>query len=196
MIILFPFGSQVYQLVNEKSDRDYLALSVNEPSPTFIDTGFGTESVEVWSVQQFRELVDNHDLKALEVYFENKETLDPLLYPNDIFVLKKDSLRRSVSATVSNAHVKAKKKFIDNEIYTGLKSYWHCIRILTMFIALAKHGTFKPSAFKEQLKECYEDIINKQDQPPETLFKSLEETYKKQLKELQHEFRLLCPLVP
>lgn len=194
MIILFPFGSQVYQLVNEKSDRDYLALSINEPTPTLIDTGFGTESVEIWSVSQFKELVQKHGLKALEVYFENKEMLDPILFPNDKFLLDKSLLRRSVSATVSNAHVKAKKKFIDGEIYTGLKSYWHCIRILTMFNHLVAEGDFKPSQFKEQLEPIYDSIIQRQDHDPLTLFKGLEEDFKTLLKDLKHTFKLACPL--
>ena len=112
-----------------------------------------------------------------------------------IHKLNKSNLRRSVSAVCSNAHVKAKKKIRDGEIYIGLKSYWHTIRILTMYTDLAKFGTFNPKGYKEQLNPIYEDIMSMVDDPePDTIFKRLVEKYDPLARELLHEFRLLCPL--
>ena len=192
MILLLPFGSQVYGMTNPKSDKDYLAISIDEDKPESIDTGYGSSEVEIWSYSEFLEKLEAHDLKALEIYFENRATF--LSSFNTYFTLSKSKLRRAVSAVVSNAHVKAKKKLIDGEVYTGLKSYWHCIRILTMFNVLADKGIFKPSSFVEELDYIYVDIIERQGDEPLGIFQSLENDYKVLLKSLHHTFKLRCPL--
>ena len=90
---------------------------------------------------------------------------------NLIHRLNKSNLRSSVSAVCSNSHVKAKKKIRDGEVYIGLKSYWHTIRILTMYTDLAKFGTFNPKDYKERLNHIYEDIMSMVDDPePDTIF--------------------------
>lgn len=192
MILMFPFGSRVYGLTNPKSDRDYLAICFDNYKPETIDAGYGTSEVEIWSYTEFLDKLEAHDLKALEIYFENRAIF--LSGFNTYFQLDKSKLRRAVSAVVSNAHVKAKKKFIDGEIYTGLKSYYHCIRILTMFNVLADKGIFTPSKFFEELDPIYVDIMERQHDDPTTLFQNLESDYKVLLKSLQHTFRLRCPL--
>ena len=192
MIYLFPFGSHMYQLTNFKSDRDYLAIVVDEPKPKYIDTGFGNTEIEIWSLSEFNDKLEKCDLKALEVFYEYFDICKNFIS----FTMNEnllDSLRRSVSATVSNAHVKAKKKIRDGEIYIGLKSYFHCIRILTMFDYLAKNLTFKPSSFKSLLEYSYLDIINRENTDPISMFNLLENDYKYLLKSLQHSFRLNCP---
>ena len=42
MILLLPFGSQVYGMTNPKSDKDYLAICIDEDKPENIDTGYGS----------------------------------------------------------------------------------------------------------------------------------------------------------
>lgn len=193
MIHLLPFGSRVYGLTNPKSDYDFVAIACGDYVPEYIDTGYGSSEVEIWTVAQFKERLEAYDLKALEIYYENNEFCRyklNVLFPS----IDKEKLRRAVSAVVSNAHVKAKKKIADGEIYAGLKSYFHCIRILTMFNALAKHGTFKPSGFVNELDYAYQDILRRQKDNPITMFTLLEADYKKLLKTLQHQFKLQCPL--
>ena len=192
MILLLPFGSQVYGMTNPKSDKDYLAICIDEDKPENIDTGYGSSEVEIWSYSEFLDKLEAHDLKALEVYFENIAIF--LSGFNTHFTLSKSKLRRAVSAVVSNAHVKAKKKLIDGEVYTGLKSYWHCIRILTMFNVLADKGIFKPSSFIEELDYIYVDIMERQGDEPSGIFQHLENDYKVLLKSLHHTFKLRCPL--
>jgi len=187
--IHFLTGSQLYGMTNPLSDYDYLVINNNEdpfPYPP-------NKEIEVWSRDKFLVKLVDHDLKALEVYFSNDYFFRT--YYGFGFNLNKSNLRRAVSAVVSNAHVKAKKKIRDGEIYTGLKSYWHTIRILTMYVDLAKNGSFDPRGYKDKLNHIYEDIISMLNDPePETLFKRLVEKYDPLARELLHEFRLLCPL--
>ena len=187
MITLLIVGSRLYGLTNELSDTDYLAIISDGESYPFPEN----KDIEVRTVSEFQASLDKHDLKALEVYFGYPE-----LFPNTIpatFTFNEDSLRRAVSGVSSNAHVKAKKKIRDGEIYTGLKSFWHCIRILTMYIGLAKHGNFSPSSYSQKLKSTYLDIMSRIDDDPTTMFDKLNETYDTEMRKLLHEFRLLCP---
>lgn len=178
-----PFGSQVYGLINKESDKDYIYIKPDNSS--FEST---SKDDEVFTTTEFQKLLDLHDVKALETYFYSEE-----VQTDFDFKLNVNILRSAVSKVVSNAHVKAKKKFKDEEIYIGLKSYYHCIRLLTMFTYLAKHGTFNPSSFKYELEYIYLDIINRQKDNPTTMFLELEKDYKKMLKSLQHTFRMYCP---
>lgn len=180
-----PFGSQVYGLINKESDKDYIYIKPDNSS--FEST---SKDDEVFTTTEFQKLLDLHDVKALETYFYSEE-----VQTDFDFKLNVNILRSAVSKVVSNAHVKAKKKIKDEEIYIGLKSYYHCIRLLTMFTYLARHRTFDPSRFKYELDYVYQDIVmQRQNQPnSETLFQDLEADYKKLLKSLQHTFRMYCP---
>lgn len=188
----FNYGSSVYGLTNELSDVDYMVLHID---PTYQLHEY-PEDVDVWTLEQFQEKLNDHDLKALEVYYHNFDTFYNVFEME--FKLNKDKLRRSVSATCSNSYVKAKKKLRQGDKYIGLKSYWHCIRILTMFIHLAKYQHFNPANFKDKLFDVYHNIMDCMKLPHEgdELFTLLEIDYhhRQRLKNLQHEFRMLCPL--
>lgn len=182
-IFKVPFGSQVYGLTNNKSDEDYIYIY-----PDTVDLISIPKDDSHMTTYMFQSELDQHSVKALEAYFYSEELQN---YFN--FELNLSFLRKRVSAVVSNAHVKAKKKFIDNEVYIGLKSYYHCIRILTMFNYLAREGTFNPSSFVCELEYIYQDILSREEESPETLFINLENDYKKMLKNLQHTFKMYCP---
>lgn len=182
--IKVPFGSSVYGLTNKFSDKDYAYIVTNSK----ID--LDTEEHQVYTMQEFQTALNDHDIKAIELYYTSPEVSKAFTFNLDL-----QKLRSGVSKVVSNSHVKAKKKFRDNEIYIGLKSYYHCIRILTMFNYLAREGTFNPTSFKNELEYVYLDIMKRESNNPETLFKELEQDYKMMLKNLQHCFRLYCPKV-
>ena len=188
----FRYGSSVYGLTNELSDIDYMVLHID---PTYQLHEY-PEDVDIWTLEQFQDKLDAHDLKALEIYFHYFDTFYNYYEMN--FKLNKDKLRRSVSATCSNSYVKAKKKLIQGDIYLGLKSYWHCIRILTMFTHLAKYQHFNPANFKEKLEVIYLTILQYKTSTlaGDKIFSLLENThdYRQLLKTLQHDFRMLCPL--
>lgn len=197
MFYKYIWGSQLYGLTNKQSDKDYLIIFENEIEKNNYIKERSTVNDECWTWNEFQEKLNQHDLKALEVYYANQGTIKTHLfyYCNEYqFKLNLQQLRKSVSAVVSNAHVKARKKFQDKNIYIGLKSYYHCIRILIMFTYLAKNGRFNPCDFKNELDYVYTDIvINSQNKDPDSLWDQLESKYKYMLKSLQHTFKLYCP---
>ena len=128
----YLFGSKLYGLTNNKSDEDYLIVfNTNSEKDEYIKNT-NNKDEECWTWEEFKNHLEAHDLKALEVYYSNVGNVGTHLYINCEeyqFQLNLQQLRKAVSAVVSNAHVKAKKKFKDQEVYIGLKSYYHCIRI-------------------------------------------------------------------
>lgn len=186
----FLTGSQLYGLSNENSDYDYLVLIENTSIPY---PHLTNPDITVMPLSSFKESLQTHDLKALEVYYSNVEYFRKN-YSID-HSINKSKLRRSVSSTVSNSHVKSKKKIRDGEVYIGVKSYWHTIRILTMYLDYARNSTFNPSGFSAELKPIYDDIMSYAEDPDvNTIFSRLVEKYDPLARELLHEFRLLCPL--
>lgn len=186
------YGSSVYGLTNSKSDKDFMFLLIHmQPLPFEIK-----EDVDFWTLEQFQEKLDQHDLKALEVYYYYFDLFYNQLEMRHTF--NADSLRRSVSATCSNSYVKAKKKLRQGDKYIGLKSYWHCIRILTMFIHLAQYKHFNPASFKNKLENIYTTIMQYDTSILEAshIISLLDNHhgYKQYLNTLQTEFRILCPL--
>lgn len=189
MLVPFLYGSRLYGLYNNHSDFDYLFITDNvETVRTLV-----SPDTDVYTLSDFEIALNNsHSLKCIEVYFSN-----PLFfYARDIqFKLNKDTLRRSVSKVASNAYVKAKKKIRDGERYIGLKSYWHCIRILYQMCILAEHKTYDPTKLKE-LSHIYLSIMSYnsyEETFKDEIFKLLDQQFYAYMNELLHNFRLLAP---
>ena len=187
MIFLFQTGSQLYNLTNSKSDHDYLAIITHGTHYPYPEN----KEIEVWTLAEFKQKLVEYDLKALEVYLSNMYIFNSIQIR---LVEDKEQLRRSVSAVVSNAYVKSKKKIRDGEVYTGIKSYWHCLRILYFY----KNFSFKypdnPSTAFLDLKDIYNDIMSFEGKyPVEELYSKLKEKYDPLLKEYRHTFRTNFP---
>ena len=110
----YLFGSKLYGLTNNKSDEDYLIVfNTNSEKDEYIKNT-NNKDEECWTWQEFKSKLESHDLKALEVYYANVGNVGTHLFINCEeyqFRLNLQQLRKAVSAVVSNAHVKAKKKF-------------------------------------------------------------------------------------
>lgn len=181
-----PFGSRVYGLTNEESDYDYVEITDNVLFCS-IDP-----NIECYSFEMFKEKLEAHDIKAIELYFTAKEFFnDHGIY----FKLDKKRLRHSVSAVVSNAYVKAKKKILQGDVYIGVKSYYHCIRILRYANSLVENNNLDFKQEKEYLRPIYNDIVinRKNKEGNSETFSDLDSAYKTTLQELRHDFKMLCP---
>lgn len=143
IVAMYDYGSTVYGTRNEKSDRDVIMI-VNDKEAScnqqelapFLD-------VNVYSRQEFEELVKKHEVTALECL----ALTDDLIWKKPAqpwhFELHLPELRQSLSAKSSNSWVKAKKKFIveqDYAPYIGQKSAWHAIRIMEFGYQIATKG--------------------------------------------------------
>ena len=206
------WGSKLYGLTNKQSDEDYVIICVDKNDPE-LEQYKNDPNIEIFTTSEFQEKLNDHDLKAIEILFAHfgKFSFTGYYEPtNNIdvsedytfafyFRLDKNKLRSSVSKVVSNAYVKSKKKFIDGEYYIGAKSYYHCFRILTMFISLAKREHFKPDAYQKDLDFIYNRIVLNYNKylddslSPLESWKNMDNEYNVYLKSLQHTFKLYCP---
>ena len=141
------FGSTVYGTRTDKSDIDIIAISESEEDsytiyqskdyPELSDYSRDVD-LHIISTKTFQEILNNHDIMALETYYQMHED-DKELFE---FTLDLDKLRRKVSAVCSNSWSKARKKLDipEEDDYLGLKSLFHSIRILSYGIDLARDG--------------------------------------------------------
>lgn len=141
------FGSTVYGTRTDKSDIDIIAITESDEdlyiiyqSKDYREFSDYSKDVDlhIISTRTFQELLDEHDIMALETYYQLRAA-DKELFR---FSLDLDKLRRKVSAVCSNSWSKARKKLDipEEDDYLGLKSLFHSIRILSYGINLARDG--------------------------------------------------------
>ena len=147
IITALHYGSIVYGTRTERSDIDIIAIVQSDEDlyniyqskdyPEFSDYSTDVD-LHLISIKTFQELLNNHDIMALETYYQMHED-DKELFK---FSLDLDKLRRKVSAVCSNSWSKARKKLDipEEDDYLGLKSLFHSIRILSLGIDIAKDG--------------------------------------------------------
>lgn len=169
LICMYEFGSTVYKSNDFYSDIDFIIViddisifksiitddmvyhvmgkynchDKSDPSQIEIQHQYEYKnlSFNIYPESVWERKCKNLSIDALEcafldknfIYKEDKKYLDT----NNI---DKIQLRRSISATVSNSWVKAKKKFIDGEEKIGYKSLFHALRILMYGIQIYKFG--------------------------------------------------------
>jgi predicted nucleotidyltransferase len=139
------YGSTVYGTRTERSDIDIITIVQSDEDlydvyqskdyPEFSDYSTDVD-LHLISTKTFQELLNNHDIIALETYYQMKEDNKELFN----FTLDLDTLRRKVSSVVNNSWSKARKKLDipEEDDYLGLKSLFHSIRILSYGIDIAK----------------------------------------------------------
>lgn len=134
----FMYGSRVYGTNHQDSDYDFICVLEHKEQDNPL-AQFG--DVTNYSVDEFQELVNQHEISVLECLFLPTEFV---LKQNQTFSfsLNKSKLRESISAKSSNSWVKCKKKFLveeDYNPYVGKKSAWHSLRILDFGKQIADH---------------------------------------------------------
>jgi hypothetical protein len=213
-LIGMKWGSSLYGFTNDKSDTDYVIIcdSLDDPE---LEEYKNNPDIEIFNKEQFQKALDSHNIKALEIAFSYGQqraggTIDIEDYEFKFDKINKDKLRSEISRVVSNAYVKSKKKFLDKEYYIGAKSYWHCIRILTMFIDLAKQEKSYNGGYcwgvhfdkyKIELDYIYNDIFSTKGELKlfdENLsdienWEKMNNRYSAHLNNLKHIFKLYCP---
>lgn len=184
--ILLPFGSQTYNLTNKYSDKDYI-MFVKDESEISLDP-----NIEFYTLERFLINLNNSSVKEVELYYLYQDMFKD---NGVVYTINKQAYRKQLSATVSNSYVKAKKKIKDSEHYVGIKSYFHCIRLLTFAIYLSKHNKLDFKYLNTILKFYYDDIVIKNlDNKSEYLFEIIDATYRPYLNYLKTQFKLEYPL--
>jgi hypothetical protein len=135
VVCIYRFGSYVYGTNNEFSDEDFVVI-LKEYQESKDD------NIHHFSEVQFQDLINRHDVQALECIFLPADLILKLERKFRFF-LDKYKLRTSISTITSNSWVKGKKKLIiidDYDLNLGLKSIFHALRILDYGIQIAEHN--------------------------------------------------------
>jgi hypothetical protein len=183
---IYRFGSHVYGTNNEKSDKDFiLVTTTDKPEQTNPD-------IHIYTHIEFQQMLDSHDIQALECYFSDFATIQNKQDFN--FELDRGKLRVSISTVSNGSWVKGKKKLTvmyDYDKYLALKSLFHSIRILDYGIQIASHGKIvdykKYNWFLEDLLE----LGNKYEHTE--LWEKIDNKYREFRNKMSTEFKALCP---
>lgn len=131
---VYEFGSSVYGTRSQNSDEDFnIVVKSDEDLLYQVKTPY--EDYTVFSENMFIGAIEAHKIGVLECIFLCKD--DPY---TKYFDLKLGRLRSEISAVSSNSWVKCRKKLQQGDVYIGLKSMFHSLRIITFGIQIAKHG--------------------------------------------------------
>jgi hypothetical protein len=165
------YGSIIYETNTKISDTDIVYVFESSEDiyevieahkmPEFYD--LPKIDLHYISTFAFQKLLNSHDIMALETYYQ---------LPNDYkewfkFDINLDTLRRKISAVVSNSWSKARKKLDipEESDYIALKSLFHSLRILSYGINLAEskeidYLNVTLDGRKMTCKELWNDILN------------------------------------
>lgn len=202
IICSFPYGSATYGIKpTEFSDVDIVAIV--DDSVDFsayyneiyeekisrdgieIDTQYIKES-------NFIKMVKNHHIIALESMWLPKEMIYGEYKYAQYFDLDLWKLRQTISSIVSNAWAKCHKKLTvekDYDFYRGLKSLFHCLRLLDFGIQIATEGKIVNYA---SANHYWIDLWDN-DVVPSHKWEDYKAKYQPELNRLKSEFVKLCP---
>lgn len=186
VLCIYRFGSHVYGTNNEFSDEDFVVILKEYHESK-------SDNIHHFSVVQFQDLINRHDVQALECIFLSTH----LILKQDrkfIFFLDKYKLRTSISTIVSNSWVKGKKKLIINDDYDlnlGLKSIFHTLRILDYGIQIAEHNKIINYS---SMNYVLDDLIKLSKTYEGTeLWEMIDAKYRKLFNSKSSLFKDLCP---
>lgn len=191
LLALFPYGSRVYGTASSQSDFDYIAVvDLEMPAPTNIDIVHLNANITVYSKDLFQSKLDEHEISVLECFFlPEDQVLKKTIDFN--FTLALPKLRAAISSKGSNSWVKTKKKFtVDKDYapYIGIKSLFHCFRIIDFGKQIASHGHIKNY---DSANLLWQELLAKR--PEDWTWAELENLYKERYNKACTEFRLLAP---
>lgn len=177
------FGSQIYGTIHDRiSDFDYVIVGAESNVQRVHYISVIDE--EYITADTFQKMLDDHKIKAIEVYFIGEQQLKSRGF---IFDLNLSKLRVEISSVSSNSWVKAKKKIeVEEDYYCGQKSLFHSLRILMFGIQIAKTGRINDFSCANHY---YADIVR----PQNTEWLPLKEKYQPVYNALSTEFKKLAP---
>lgn len=173
-LFTIPYGSIIYGTYNEKSDIDLLKIVKTNSNP----------DEHIYTPEEYQAALVKHEVVPVETfsYACNRFNNFPFL-----FHLDKWDLRQSFSEVASNSWVKCKKKLKDGEIYIGLKSLFHSLRILRYGCDIARNKFI--TCFNTFERSLYQDIMFHKDKDWDFFYDRYKRTYNK----ISSELRELCP---
>jgi hypothetical protein len=191
LLALYPYGSRVYGTASDHSDYDYIAVvDLDLDAPSSIEMPSHNIELTVYSPKLFQFKLDEHEISVMECFFLPSNLIAKSTI-NFEFALSLPKLRAAISSKGSNSWVKTKKKLtVDKDYapYIGIKSLFHCFRIIDFGKQIATYGTIKDYGSSNVI---WQELIIKR--PEEWTWQELESKYKDRYNKACTEFRLLAP---
>lgn len=186
---IYPLGSRVYGSHTDESDYDYILVCWEH---------FDSEdiNVHVYTVNQFKQALANHEIQALECYFINDDLIVKLddTRHQEGFVLDKTKLRTSISTITSNSWVKGKKKLIvagDYDPFLAIKSIFHSLRILDFGIQIGSVGYIEDFSGMNWVLEDLKKMSTQYQR--DELWNAIDTKYRSLYNQKSSKFKQLCP---
>jgi predicted nucleotidyltransferase len=156
---IYLFGSRVYGTARDNSDYDFILvgsalLAKDEKKSPKIN-------VHIHTTDTFRDELMRHDIHNLECFFAPEWATLLVKEPFKEFQLNKNKLKQSVLSESWSSWHKAKMSIQDGNIYRGIKSLWHSLRMLQFGIDIAKNGRITQwdvanQMWFDELRDCEE----------------------------------------
>jgi len=179
----YLFGSRTYNTHTENSDYDFVII-LNEEKVHPDELKTEELNLKIYTPKEYQLELDKHEISALEVYFLYAKQLAKKGF---VVNINKQVLRKSISSIVSNSWVKAKKKImVEGEIYIGIKSLFHSIRITEYGRQIAEKGIIYDYY---RTNNIWNEILKDKDKSWEELAEKYKPLYNSKLT----EFRKLAP---
>lgn len=143
VLYMSNWGSINYGVTNLLSDNDFIVVVNEDYKLTTNDCVIDNDNYCMYSLSKFNEMIKNNHVVAVETAFlDNKNIfINKINHNSETLKIDLLELRKSFSATISNAWDKGRKKLEKtNEFYIGKKSLWHSLRILMFGIQICQYG--------------------------------------------------------
>ena len=138
---IFLYGSRIYGTATPDSDWDviFITAALLEHEEKRFKVGNDLLNVHLITPDKFQRGLDNHDIMNLECYFSPEWAR--LQEKMDLkFVLNKKKLAKNIISQSFVSWQGGKHKLNNGDIYRGLKSIFHSLRMLIFAIQIAEHG--------------------------------------------------------
>lgn len=143
-LAFYIYGSRLYGTVGSFSDIDCIVIHSNPEKFTVNPFEDGVDeklNISVITAEEFQQRLDRFEPVAVECVIANMGNPNPQFKLNEFTPFQ---LRAAFSSVASNSWVKAKKKLTVEDsynLYIGLKSAFHAVRLLDFACQILENGT-------------------------------------------------------
>ena len=158
---IYLFGSQVYGNQNEDSDWDFIVIANSMMAKEEIR--HENLNIHIHTPDIFLDGLKEYQMQYLECIYSPPfaKLQERMIQPDKNFSLKLDMLKYKGITQSFNAFHKAKERILDGELYRGVKSLWHSLRILHFFKQIVDNERItdfsSANVFWDMLKEDIEN---------------------------------------
>ena len=161
---IYPYGSKIYGTDTEDSDDDFVIVYKSSllPSGAFKDNAISSND---WLIQGtcysrsgFLDAIDKYQINALECIFLPEDKIIQKKMNFNIRKFYKKEFSKNIITTASASWHNSKLSYIDDNIDSAKKNFYHALRILDFGNQILEHGKIiNYSSMNETKKDIYNE---------------------------------------